>query len=149
MAIADTTELTARLAALMGSAWSTLSADAQAAVIAQAGEELGWVFPILVSRKAYWMVERCKRHTLYTTLVLQAERFQYKQIKLQQKFDNYFKIISAMDAEFAQAMEEEPALMDISALDDATSELLAKGFMANPAGFVYDQIGQDLTYEYS
>jgi len=149
MAIADTTELTARLAALMGSAWSTLSADAQAAVIAQAGEELGWVFPILVSRKAYWMVERCKRHTLYTTLVLQAERFQYKQIKLQQKFDNYFKIISAMDAEFAKAMEEEPALMDISALDDATSELLAKGFMANPAGFVYDQIGQDLTYEYS
>jgi len=149
MAIADTTELTARLAALMGSAWSTLSADAQAAVITQAGEELGWVFPILVSRKAYWMVERCKRHTLYTTLVLQAERFQYKQIKLQQKFDNYFKIISAMDAEFAQAMEEEPALMDISALDDATSELLAKGFMANPAGFVYDQIGQDVTYEYS
>jgi len=149
MAIADTTELTARLAALMGSAWSTLSADAQAAVIAQAGEELGWVFPILVSRKAYWMVERCKRHTLYTTLVLQAERFQYKQIKLQQKFDNYFKIISAMDAEFAKAMEEEPALMDISALDDATSELLAKGFMANPAGFVYDQIGQDVTYEYS
>jgi len=133
----------------MGSAWSTLSADAQAAVIAQAGEELGWVFPILVSRKAYWMVERCKRHTLYTTLVLQAERFQYKQIKLQQKFDNYFKIISAMDAEFAKAMEEEPALMDISALDDATSELLAKGFMANPAGFVYDQIGQDVTYEYS
>lgn len=149
MAIADATELKARLAALMGSTWSSLGSTTQDGVIAQAFEELGWAFPISVSRKAYWMIERCKRHALYLALIAQAERFQYKQIKLQHKFDNYFKVVSAMDAAFAEAMEEEAVLMDISALDEATSALLVKGFLANPAGFVYNQIGEDLTYDYS
>lgn len=149
MAIADATELKERLAALMGSAWSTaLDTDAQDAVIAQAFEELGWVYPVTVSRKAYWLVERCKRHALYKTLITQAERFQYKQIKLQHKFDNYFKLISAADLAFAKAMEEEAALMDVGGMDDAMSALFAKGFFQNPAGFIYDQLGRDLTYIY-
>jgi hypothetical protein len=150
MGIADDTALKTRLSALMGSAWSTtLSTDAQDGVIAQAFEELGWSYPITVSRKAYWLIERCKRHALYVTLITQAERFQYKQIKLQHKFDNYFKLISAADALFATAMEEEAALMDVDGMSEEMAELFAKGFFLNPAGFVYNQIGRDLTYEYS
>jgi hypothetical protein len=149
VAIADATELKARLAALMGTTWATLlTEEAQDAAIAQAFEELGWVYPILVSRKAYWLIERCRRHALYSILVLQAERFQYKQIKLQHKFDNYFKLISAADVAFAKAMEEEAALMDVGGMDDEMSALFAKGFFMNPAGFIYDQLGRDLTYGY-
>ncbi len=150
MAIADETELKARLAALMGVAWSTsLSTEAQDAAISQAFDELGWVYPVSMARKAYWLVERCKRHALYITLTVQAERFQYKEIRLQHKFANYFKLISEADSAFALAMAEEAALIDVGGMDEATSELFAKGFFMNPAGFVYDQIGRDLTYEYS
>lgn len=146
MAIADEVELKVRLTNLLGSAWdSNLTEDAQNGAIAQAFDELGWVYPISVSRKAYWLLERCKRHALYAILIVQAERFQYKQIKLQHKFDNYFKLISAADVAFAKAMEEEDVLMDIG-MDDEMSALFAKGFFLNPAGFIYDQLGRDLTY---
>jgi hypothetical protein len=150
MAIADDIELKSRLAALMGSAWSTnLDEPAQDGAISQAFEELGWSYPILMPRKAYWLIERCKRHALYITLIAQAERFQYKQIRLQHKFENYFKLISAADVAFAKALEEESALMDVSIMDAELSALFAKGFFLNPAGFIYDQIGRDLTYVYS
>jgi len=148
MAIADTAALKARMAALMGVAWSTaLSTDAQDGAIAQALEELGWALPVTASRKAYWLIERCKRHALYITLITQAERFQYRQVKLQNKFENYFKLITEADKAFAKALEEDPALIGV--IDAETSALFVSGFMMNPAGFVYDQMGRDLTYVYS
>ena len=148
MALTSSTDLKARMLALMGVAWSGLSSDAQDNAVSQTLEELGWVVPILIARKAYWVIERCKRHTLYTIIIVQAERFQYKQIKLQNKFENYFKLITEADKAFAKALEDDPVLMSVLTMDLETTALYAKGFLMNPAGFVYDQMGRDLTYAY-
>lgn len=141
MSIESIEQLGTRVSNLLGTAWTGLATETQAETINQALDELGFSIPLTESKKCYWLVERVKRHALYATVVIQAERFQYKQIRLQHKFEHYFKLIEKADEKFATALDEDPALF--------TGSNIADAFFYNPAGFVYDAIGRDLTYEYS
>lgn len=145
MALASVDAVLERVSALMGASWSGLSANDQEFIVAQALDELGMSLPESNSQRCYWIIERTKRHGIYQFVVTEAERFRYKQIYLQQKFDNYFRLIQQADERFAAAIAN-----DISGIfpDDIVDgeNFALYGFMYNPAGFVYDQIGRDLTY---
>jgi len=80
---------------------------------------------------------------LYTLVIQQAHKFRYKQIHLQQRFDQYFKLISKLDEAFAKALEEDISLFPPTINLGEFAEYIN---MYVPAGFVYDQLGQDLTY---
>ena len=144
MAIYGTDGLMETVAPLMGTTWEQLSSDNQAAAASQALLELGWTLPEEDTKKCYWIIERTKRYAIYTLLIQFASKFRYKQIHLQQKFENHLKIIEGMDLVFATAMEKDLTGMFDVAMDlDSFSKY---GFLMNPAGFVYDCLGRDLTY---
>jgi len=145
MAILDKPDLLNQVQPLMGTTWNLVDLTGRDQAAEQALAELAWPLPVTVDKKGYWILERAKRHMLYILLIQHAERFRYKQIHLQQRFDNYLRMITAADEAFAAAVES-----DISGLfppDFGDLSLFAKyGFFYNPAGFVYDQLGRDLTY---
>lgn len=145
MALANVDAIIERVNYLLSEAWTDLGADDKEFIIAQALDELGMSLPESSAQRCYWIIERTKRHAIYRFVVTEAERFRYKQIYLQQKFDNYFRLIQQADERFAEALEND--MSGIFPDDIIDSEAFAKyGFMFNPAGFVYDQIGRDLTY---
>lgn len=146
MAIADTEAQLLQTSLLVGTAWDQLSLENQTQAAAQALDELGWVLPVTAQKVSYWIIERTKRHALYILLVQHAERFRYKQIHLQQRFDNYFRLITQADIALAAAIEDD--LAGLFPLDVDMDAFSKYGFMQHPAGFVYDQLGRDLTYVY-
>lgn len=145
MALANADAVIERVDYLLSEAWGALASDDREAIIAQALDELGMSLPESSPQRCYWIIERTKRHAIYRFVVTEAVRFRYKQIYLQQKFDNYFRLIQQADERFAEAMANDMAGTFPDDIIDG--ENFAKyGFMYNPAGFVYDQIGRDLTY---
>ena len=145
MALSSVDDVIERVNYLLSEAWTALDGTDQEFIVAQALDELNMSLPETSAQRCYWIIERTKRHAIYRFVVTEAERFRYKQIYLQQKFDNYFRLIQQADERFAEALEN-----DISGIfpdDVIDGEAFAKyGFLFNPAGFVYDQIGRDLTY---
>ncbi len=146
MAVANLDALLDIVPPLLGTAWALLTAENQEAAAEQALRELNWTLPETDSLKCYWIIERTKRQALYILLTQHAERFRYKQIHLQQRFDNYFRLITAADVAFAAAIEQD--LSGLFAVNMDMAMFAEQGFLYNPAGFVYDQLGRDLTYEY-
>lgn len=144
MAIADMDTLLEQVRPLVGTAWDLVEEASREQAANQALDELGWSLPVTEPKRCYWTVERTKRHMLYTLLVQHAERFRYKQIHLQQRFDNYFRLISQADEALADAIEND--MGGLFPLDMDLAGFAENGFMYNPAGFVYDQLGRDLTY---
>ena len=132
---------------LIGSVCADFDSTQQEAIVQQALNELMMTLPEAHAKRCFWILERTKRHGLYQVVVTQAERFRYKQIHLQQKFDNYFRLISHADDVFAEAMKNDIAGIFPIELVDAEA-FAANGFWVNPAGFVYDELGRDLTYAY-
>jgi len=101
--------------------------------------ELRWDYPITDSFKAYWTLERSKRHAIYVLLIESADKFKYKQINLNHRFDHYQKLIEIMDKEFMLAIEENPMVfpgVDIG--DRGITDYI-------PGGFEYDFTGKDVT----
>lgn len=144
MAINNIDALLETVGPLMGTTWEQLTAENREASANQALMELGWSLPETDARKCYWIIERTKRYSLYVLLIQFASKFRYKQIHLQQKFENHLKLIQAADETYAKAMEE-----DITGMFDVPADLESfanYGFLMNPAGFVYDSLGRDLTY---
>jgi hypothetical protein len=148
MAIANTSELLAKVQPLMGTSWELVSLEGRNQAAEQALSELGWSLPTTSEKQGYWSIERTRRHMLYILLVEQAMRFRYKQIHLQQRFDNHFKMIAKMDEAFAKEVENDVGGLFPAGFGDM-SVFAEYGFFYNPAGFVYDQLGRDLTYDYS
>lgn len=147
MAINSVDEVIDQVTPLIGSVWSDFDSNQQEAMVQQALDELMMALPETHAKRCFWIIERTKRHGLYRVVVTQAERFRYKQIHLQQKFDNYFRLISQADEAFAEAMKNDiSGIFPIDLVDAET--FAANGFWVNPAGFVYDELGRDLTYAY-
>lgn len=144
MAIADIDALLEQTEPLMGTAWDLVTATGREQAAQQALDELGWDVPVTDSRASYWTIERTKRQMLYILLIQHAERFRYKQIHLQQRFDNYLRLITQADEIFAKAIEDD--LSGLFPLDMDLDQFAKYGFLYNPSGFVYDQLGRDLTY---
>ena len=144
MSIADNTALITAATDLMGASATLVSDEGQEGAATQTLNELGWPLPQTETLKCYWLVERCRRHIVYQLMVEQAHKFRVKQLHLQQRFDNYIRMIQKMDEVFAKAMES-----DVSGLfyvDVDLSAFAQYALMNIPADFVYDQLGRDLTY---
>jgi hypothetical protein len=102
--------------------------------------ELNWTLPQTDSAKVWWITKRALRHACYILWVASAQKFKYKQVNLQHRFEHYSKLIADMDREFEKALSSEPSLF--SGVDTYKMFGSVVG-----AGFCYDTIGNDLTYE--
>lgn len=116
-----------------------LTSDGFTAAVNSAVSELGWTLPETNSTRIWWITKRAVRYACYILWVASAQNFKYKQVNLQHRFDHYDKLIKQMDNEFAEALTSQPALF--ASVD--TYKMF--GTLVGP-GFVYDSMGQDITY---
>lgn len=123
----------------MSTTASILSNDGMEAAVDTALQELGWVYPITDPSKCLWTVKRAIRHCCFILWVASAQKFKYKQVNLQQRFDHYEKLIKFMDSEYEIAVSE-----DISTFANVDAYQLF-GTAVGP-GFRYDVLGKDITY---
>ena len=105
-----------------------------------AARETGWPLPVSGDTKIKWFKERAKRHIFFMLLSESAHKFKFKQYNLQHRFEHYRSIIRTMDREYINAIEEHPEkFANVSA-----SQLFGHKI---DAGFKYDNVGRDLTYD--
>jgi hypothetical protein len=105
----------------------------------QALQELGWSYPMTTPTKVSWAIKRGTRHSIYLLMLASAYKFKYKQVNLQHRFDHFKSLIDSMDAEFTEALTTDTALF--AGVDSY------KMFGTKiDAGFAYDSIGNDVTY---
>lgn len=123
----------------MSTAATALTADGLEAAVNSALLELQWSLPMTDPTKSMWIIKRSVRHACYILWVASAQKFKYKQVNLQQRFEHYEKLIANMDKEF------ESALTTDSFLFAGVSSFQMFGTAIGP-GFVYDSNGVDLTY---
>ncbi len=106
----------------------------------QAMAELGFAYPVTDAVKVMWVGKRALRHTCYILLIAAAQKFKYKQVNLQQRFDHYKILVDTMDKEYEKALSS-----DLSVFLNVEAYKMFGSTVS--AGFVYDKIGNDLTYE--
>lgn len=124
---------------LMGASYNLVSSVGFEQATQQALDELKWTLPCTDSTKGFWIVERSRRHVIYTLLVESAHKFRFKEIHLHNRFAQYFQLMKMMDGEFAKAIEKNPMLFDCDTYEHFGS------YLTN--GFVYDFYGNDHTYD--
>lgn len=124
----------------LSSSATLLSPEGLTAAADSAATELGWSYPQTDPTRIFWLTKRAVRHACYILFVASAQSFKYKQVNLQHRFDHYDKLIKTMDSEWETALSSQPTIF--SSVDSY------KQFgTALNVGFVYDGIGQDITYE--
>lgn len=138
MPIADTDTLIEALKLEMGASVDLITDESYARIAEKTMLELRWVFPVTDSFKEFWTVERARRHALYLLYVEAAQKFKYKQISLNQRFDHYAAIIKQMDEAFKVALDENPAMFPGVATDAGFTQYIG-------AGFEYSDLGADVS----
>jgi hypothetical protein len=123
----------------MSSAASALTVDGLEAACGNAMAELGWVYPVADPTKCLWIVKRAIRHACFILWTASAQKFKYKQVNLQQRFEHYEKLLKNMDSEYEKALSSNTNIFS------STESYKMFGTAIN-AGFVYDGLGRDLTY---
>lgn len=137
--ITDIYELQDIVVRLMGDPATELNeTERMEDVLNQSLRELNWDLPVDDSFQEYWIIERSKRHALYALIFEAAKKFRFKQIFLQQRFENYFKLLEKMDKDFLDAIEANPDLFDVP-----SGSTLAF-YITN--GFSYDFMGNDISF---
>lgn len=126
----------------MKSTISLLSTDEKTRLSDKTISELGWSFPLSSNFQKFWFIERMKRHAYWMFLTEAAHKFKYKQVNLQHRFAHYKDIIKMADEQFAVAIKENPAEL-------AGVQPLQMFGHSISAGFSYDKLGSDTTYETS
>jgi len=122
------------------SSLSTLiTSDGYELVCDQTGQELGWSYPLTDPSKVFWMIKRGTRHALNILLVASAYKFKYKTVNLNQRFEHFQKLIADMDIEYEKAINTNIALF-------AGISSYAMFGTKIDAGFAYDKVGSDITY---
>ena len=107
---------------------------------ADAASRETWSLPVSGNFKIHWMLERGKRHLFFYLATQTAKKYKIKAISLNQKFDHYFKLIDYMDKAFEKIVEERP--------DEFAGVDPYKLFGSKiDAGFAYDPLGKDITYD--
>lgn len=107
----------------------------------QAEQELGWSYPISTPTQLFWMVKRGTRHAMNLLRIASANKFKYKLVNLQQRFEHFQKLIEEMDKEF-----EEAIMVNVSLF--AGVESFRMFGTKIDAGFSYGVDGTDQTYDY-
>jgi hypothetical protein len=123
----------------MSTSASALSTEGQESAVNTAMAELGWSFPVSDKDKCLWIAKRSLRHACYILWVASAQKFKYKQVNLQNRFEHYEKLLKNMDAEYETALSSQSNVF-------ASVESYKLFGTALNAGFVYDYMGRDLTY---
>ena len=138
--MASNADIVALVQIQLSSSASLLTSDGLTAAADSAATELGWSYPQTDPTRIYWLTKRATRHACYILYVASAQSFKYKQVNLQHRFDHYDKLIKTMDSEWEIALSSQPTIF--SSVDSY------KQFgTALNAGFVYDGLGQDITYD--
>ena len=100
-------------------------------------DELGFDYPISDGSKRFWAIQRAKRHTLDLLRTAAAYKFKYKQIHLNQRFEQLSRLIDMIDVDFKAALESDPELFGVDLYKTFGT------YLGN--GFVYDSYGRDIT----
>jgi hypothetical protein len=124
----------------MSTTATALSTEGLESAVGIAMIELGWSFPVTDGMKCLWITKRSVRHASFILWVASAQKFKYKQVNLQQRFEHYEKLIKNMDAEFDLAISSNTNVF-------ANVESYKMFGTAVGAGFSYDFLGRDITYE--
>jgi hypothetical protein len=124
----------------MSTTASALSPEGLESAVESAMSELGWSFPVTDNNKCWWVAKRAIRHACFILWVASAQKFKYKQVNLQQRFEHYEKLLKVMDTEFTTALATDTNIF-------ANVESYKMFGTAVGAGFRYDFIGRDITYE--
>ena len=139
MTISSQEELISIVKTLMGGSYENISEIGYISATDMTLKELPWTLPLSAQKKEYWLVERSKRNVIFILLTESAHKFKYKEISLQHRFANYFKLIDKMDSDFEKAIDDDP----VTFADLSTQDALCF-YVTN--GFIYDQFGKDITY---
>ena len=138
--MAEMNEIVIALDVLLSASSDLLTSDGKESAVNSALTELGWVLPQTDTAKIWWVTKRAWRHASYILWFASAQKFKYKQVNLQQRFDHYEKVIASMDTEFEEALRTSA---NIFAGVDVTKMF---GTVIG-AGFIYDCVGKDITYD--
>lgn len=106
-----------------------------------ASRDTGWSFPVSTDFQIKWQKERAKR-ALYAYLRDDAASdFQYKAVKIDQRFEHFNKLIKEADEKFEEAQAQNPEeFAGVSAFATFGTKI--------DAGFAYEpQTGRDRTYD--
>jgi hypothetical protein len=117
-----------------------ITADGYELVCNTASQELGWSYPVTTPDRLFWMVKRGTRHAMNVLRIASANKFKYKTVNLQNRFEHFQKIIEDMDKEFEAAMVTNVALF--AGVD--TYRMFGTKI---DAGFTYGIDGRDATYD--
>jgi hypothetical protein len=140
-ALTSSDDLADLLKIQLSSLSALLTEDGYELVCNQAEQELGWSYPITTPTKLFWMVKRGTRHALNLLRIASANKFKYKMVNLQHRFEHFQKLIEEMDKEFEEGMASDIALF--AGIDSY------KMFGTKiDAGFSYGVDGTDQTYNY-
>jgi len=115
-------------------------ADNFSDAVGDAERELGFSCPVTTDFQIRWMVHRTKRALISFLLTGAAKKVRYEQINLEQAFANYRILMRDMDAEFSQALKENPfEFAGVSACQMFGTKI--------DAGFQYEPVtGLETTY---
>jgi hypothetical protein len=116
------------------------SADNFADAVDSAERDTGFLFPTTVDFQIKWLKERTKRHLFFFLLSESTTSFKFKQINLQQKFEQLYKLIEKMDVDFEKALED-------NVLEFAQADATQLFGHKVDAGFAYDAQGNNITYD--
>jgi hypothetical protein len=105
----------------------------------QAVQELGWSYPVTTPAKVLWMIKRATRHALNILRIASANKFKYKLVNLQNRFEHFQKLIEQMDIEFGEALIVEVTLFN-------GTPIYALFGTKIDAGFSYGIDGREETY---
>ena len=125
--LATVDELAEAISLKFGVSYGVLSADSFSAAANASIQELGWDLPTDHNLKDYWLAERGVRHAIFILMLENAKNFKYKQISLNQKFENYKSILEYLDKAFLEAKENNPELFSCSVFFD---EAAIAGFIS-------------------
>jgi hypothetical protein len=136
-AIADIIEL---VKIQLSTSSDLLTDDGLTAAVNTATSELRWVLPQTDTTKILWITKRALRHACFILWVASAQKFKYKQVNLNQRFDHYDVLLKAMDLEYEVALNTQTNIFSDVDVTKMFGSVIG-------SGFVYDSIGNDLTYD--
>ncbi|MCE5226091.1 MAG: hypothetical protein LLG05_09580 [Porphyromonadaceae bacterium] len=140
MEIKDADDLTEYVKVQLSSLSTLITDTGYELVCEQAIQELGWSYPVTNPTKLLWLIKRATRYALNILLIASANKFKYKLVNLQHRFDHFKSLIDTMDKEFETALSSDVALF-------AGVETFRMFGTKVDAGFSYDANGKDITYQ--
>jgi len=133
-------ELKALLAEELKGLSSKFSSDDYTNAVNAAERDTGWSMPVSTAFKIKWMIQRAKRYLYSYRRDESADKFKYKQLSLNQRFDNFYKLVAMMDKAFEEVQED-------YAFEFAGVDALHIFGTKVDAGFAYEpQTARDFTY---